>query len=158
MNIKKLVIICTFFIFAIDSFSLPALARLKDSPTKGYWMVLSKDTAYMSKVNGKSKGIIKRTFYWYDTYGSEYYEPNRVKIIHFVDEDWVKVKFSNTHSGKNEKLGFIRTKNLQTNYESFLGLVVMTNILNLRSKPSISSPVIAKIPLGTALDIYYGRK
>ncbi|MEK4137692.1 SH3 domain-containing protein [Kurthia sp. FSL E2-0154] len=155
----KKVILCIALMLGFSSvFVTESSAKLKDSPRSGYNSFVSSTTVY-NKPNGKKIGKIKSGFSVDYPEGTDYV-PNRVKIIKFVNEKWVKVKYASKapEYQKNlvrNKVGYIKVKYLKVNLYSLDYVIVNAKDVNLRSKATSSSKVIQKIPLGTRLEYYY---
>lgn len=157
----KKVILCIALMLGFSSvFVTESSAKLKDSPRSGYDSFVSSTTVY-NKPNGKKIGKIKSGFS-VDYPEGPGYAPNRVKIIQFVNEKWVKVKYASKapEYQKNlvrNKVGYIKVKYLKANLNSADYAIVNAKTLNLRSKATSNSKVIQKIPFGTQLEYYYGK-
>lgn len=161
MKFKKIGIIIILSFFMISTLDFPATAKLKDSPTTGYSMTVTKNIPYYDKVNGKKKGVIKYSLFYYYKENNKIIPQrealNSVKIVKFVNNEWVKVTFQNKNNLTKSKVGFIKfsKKNLTSVNGDYMNLVIFTKKLNLREKPSTKSKIITQIPLGTKVKPKY---
>ncbi|MBQ0140834.1 MAG: hypothetical protein KBT36_16285, partial [Kurthia sp.] len=133
MNIKKycIVVILLLFVASLFCYSPAVSAKLKNSPQTGYELYLVKNSPYYDKVNGKKKGVIKASIVPQELIIGGDVSPNRVKIIKFVNEYWVKVKFTNKYDGKKNRTGYIKTNHLRASLYSVDYVVSNAPILNL---------------------------
>lgn len=89
---KKVILCIALMLGFLSVFAIESSAKLKDSPRSGYNSFVSSTTVY-NKPEGKKIGKIKSGFSVDYPEGPDY-APNRVKIIKFVNEKWVKVKYA----------------------------------------------------------------